>query len=158
LVSSRESGDLSHAGRIDRSFLFDQVFGMKLNYAISACVKALSCLALVMALALAPTSEAHASTIGHEEHVVKLGGADNAIQPVSLSNVKSDGSSSAATSSQDKLDAFASCCNALCLSIVLNETGHPVVNENIRENRLTLHAQTALIDPSGFLRPPQLLI
>ncbi|MGR3603627.1 hypothetical protein [Sulfitobacter sp.] len=156
-ISSRESGHLSPAGRIDRRFMVDQVFGMKLNYAISACVKALSCLALIMALALSPTSEAHASSIGHDDHAVTSAGADNADQAI-LQSGSGDVSSSAAASSQDKADAFALCCDALCMSIVLNETGHPFVNENIRENRLTLHAQTALIDPSGFLRPPQLSI
>lgn len=134
---------------------------MKLKNTISTWLKTLACLAFAFALVLSPPSASHAASGMHGDHHAVPVSADH-----SDANHVHDADSSiseheqhASGSDMDADDqASGQCCSSICLSAVLDENGHDFEVQVTSGKYLTLHAQTASVEPSGFLRPPQFLI
>lgn len=158
---SRKSWEPSSAGCIDRGSAIAQVFEVKPKNTISAWLKALASLAFVLALVLSPPSASHAASGMHGDHHAAPVSSDH-----SDANHVHDGASSISNQEQhasisnmgaDDLSS-GQYCNDICLSAVLNDSGHNFVVQVSGGKYQPLHAQAASVEPSGFLRPPQFLI
>ena len=148
-------------GYLDRRPKITQVFGMKLKNTISAWIKTLACFAFAFALVLSPPSASHAASGTHgDNHAVPQisdHGDLNHVHDADLS-ISKHVSHASTSNTGDKEQASAQCCSGVCFSAVLFENEHDLEVQVASDKYLALHAQTASVDPSGFLRPPQFLI
>ncbi len=134
---------------------------MYANWTISAFLNALACLALALALVMSPPSASHAGSGMHSDHHAsgcqndhKNGGHEHG----SMSSVAAHDGCGSISKAENGDDSSGQCCSGICLSVVLDNTVGIFVEQATSGKYLTLHAQTNSIEPSGFLRPPQLLI
>ena len=137
------------------------MYRMKSKATIPAFLKALACLAFAFVLVFSPPSASHAASGLHDDHQmasVILDHVDNSHSHNAMSSTPLHNEFSSTTQSVDDEQSSAQCCSGICLSVALNETGIVFVDQTTSGVYLTLHAQTASIEPSGFLRPPQFLI
>lgn len=159
--SSRKSWKPSSAGCIDRGSQVAQVFGMKLKNTFSMWLKTLACFAFAFALVLSPPSASHAASGMHDDsHAVSVsfdGGDSNHVHDAN-SSISERATHASASDVDDNEQTSTQCCSGVCFSAVLNESGGDIVVQVTNGKYLPLHAQTASIEPSGFLRPPQFLI
>lgn len=134
---------------------------MKSKNTISTWLKVLACLAFAFALVLSPPSASHAASGMHGDHHAAPVSADHSDKDhvhVADSSI-SEHEHHASGSDMDADDqASGQCCSGICLSAVLDENGHDFEVQVTNGKYLTLHAQAASVEPSGFLRPPQTLI
>jgi hypothetical protein len=127
----------------------------------SAYLKAVSYLVIVCALLFLPTSATHAASGMHGDHhvasvssdQVDMGHAHGADSSGSM-----HGKSSSASKDGEQDRASGQCCNGICVSVVLEEVDGVFVERTASRRYLVLHMQTASLEESGFLRPPQFLI
>ena len=135
---------------------------MKLNNAVSEASKVLACLVLAVALVLLPAPATHAGPGMHVDHHAVSESVENAdeaqTEPDNGDNSMAVVKSSAVINTVEEDNGASSCCSDICFSVDLVE-GHPALFDQVtRDQKMALHAQTASIDPAGFLRPPQHLI
>lgn len=138
-----------------------QVLEMKLKNTISTSLKTLACLAFVFALVLSPPSASHAASGMHGDHHAAPASSDygDTIHARDADSSIAEHEQHASGSDMDADDkASSQCCSGICLSAVLDESGHDIEVQFTSGKYLTLHAQTASVEPSDFLRPPQFLI
>jgi hypothetical protein len=134
---------------------------MKAKNIISIVLNATACIAFALALVFFPPSASHAASGMHDDHQtvsieVDHGDMDHTHDDASSIAMLDKSEPVSKTDSSDQTSS--NCCNGVCLSFALAENG-PVIVEQVASNlRLTLHAQTKSVEPSGFLRPPQYLI
>ncbi|XHX61518.1 hypothetical protein ACFIO0_03365 [Pseudosulfitobacter sp. SM2401] len=128
---------------------------------ISDWFKSLACLAFVFALVLSPPTASHAASGMHDEHHAIQDNVDLDVEShdhgASSSAHKHEEHSSVSNKifNDQKSDQ---CCNDICVSAVLNETGHDFAIHVEGGRYLMRYAQRNSVDPSRFLRPPQFLI
>ena len=137
------------------------MYEMNTKNTTTALLKVLACLAFAFALVFSPPSASHAASGMHDDHQmasVTLDHVDNTHSCHSKSSTPLHNEFSSTTKSVDDEHSSAQCCSGICLSVALNETGIVFGDQTTSGVYLTLHAQTASIEPSGFLRPPQFLI
>mgnify|MGYP001033803260 CR=1 FL=1 len=121
--------------------------------------KSLACLALVFALVLSPPAASHAASGMHGDHHVIPGNAD--VEGHDHGANSSTHPHEEHSSVSDKIgddQKSDQCCNDICISAVLNENGHDFSIRVEGSKYLILRGQTASVEPSGILRPPQFLI
>ncbi len=134
---------------------------MKPNNIISTWLKTLACLAFAFALVLSPPTASHAASgMQGDQHAVSVS-SDNCdvsyVHDAGSSNSKYE--KNATISDMGAKDQKSGPCGSdICLSAVLNQSGHNFVVQVTSSEYLMLHAQPASAEPSGFLRPPQFLI
>jgi hypothetical protein len=127
--------------------------------AISALVKSFAIVAVALAVVFSPPSAAHAASGMHANQHSAAAHAvvQSEIHTHDMSQAVAAGvavGSKAAASD----DASGNCCSGVCFSVVLNNT-HPDSKQTASTGRyIVLDAQTASVEPSGVLRPPQFLI
>jgi hypothetical protein len=137
------------------------MYEMKTINTTPAFLKVLSCLAFALALVFSPPSASHAASGLHDDHQmasVILDHVNNSHSHDAMSSTSFNNESNSTSKSGDDEQSSTQCCSGICLSVVLIETGIVFGDEATSSVDLTLHAQTASIEPSGFLRPPQFLI
>lgn len=127
----------------------------------STFLKAFVCILFALAVVLFPPSASHAATAMDGAHHV---GSDRAVEidmgqtggAVSshAAHLKTDADSDA---DDDNLSS-SHCCSGVCVSDALADTTADFVAHPTLGKYRTLHAQTASVEVSGFLRPPQILI
>ncbi len=161
---SRKSRIPSCAGRIDRLRQIVQMIRMSRLDSIYTMIKALVCVAFVLALVLLPPSSAHASSGMHGgiqggEHPVTDLSDHSAHQGHDMSSSLITGATCGSTADFDGQDhTGGKCCSGMCSSVVLDDV-HPVfVGLTTGDRFIPLQARATSVDPSGFLRPPQYLI
>jgi len=134
---------------------------MKSKKTIVACLKALSHLVIVCALLFLPTSATHAASGMHGDHHVASVSSDQIDMGHAHAADSSDsmhGKSNSASKDGEQDQASGKCCNGICFSVVLDEADGVFVERTATGRYLVLHMQTASLEASGFLRPPQSLI
>ena len=137
------------------------MYEMKTKNTTPAFLKMLACLAFALALVFSPPSASHAASGLHDDHQmasVILDHVDNSHSHDAMSSTSLHNESNSTSKSVDDEQSSTQCCSGICLSVALTETGIAFGDQTTRGVYLTLHAQTASIEPSGFLRPPQFLI
>ncbi|WP_298861728.1 hypothetical protein [uncultured Sulfitobacter sp.] len=127
---------------------------------IYAMMKTLACAAFVFALVLLPPSTAHESAAMHGgQHSASetlAVGVDH--QTYGMSQVAQvAGNCGSVDSAEGQDHAAGKCCSGICSSVVLNETAPVFVEHTIADRYILLQAQARSTEPSGFLRPPQIL-
>jgi hypothetical protein len=134
---------------------------MKLKNTISTWPKTLACLAFVFALVLSPPSASHAASGMHGDHHAAPVSADhsdaNHVHDEDLSISEHEQHASISNMGTDD-QTSGQCCSDICLSAILNDRKHDFAVHVAGGKYLRLHAQTASVEPSGLLRPPQFLI
>jgi|TARA_B110000908_G_scaffold85612_1_gene102279 hypothetical protein len=137
------------------------MYKMKTKNTTTALLKALACLAFAFALVFSPPSASHAASGLHDDHQmdsVILDHVDNSHSHEAMSSTSLHNESNSTSKSVDDEQSSTQCCSGICLSVALTETDIVFGDQTASGVHLTLHAQTASIEPSGFLRPPQFLI
>ncbi len=128
---------------------------------ISELLKTLACFAFAVALVLFPPSASHAATGMHGDHQSMSASVNHAAKdhdhtaaPTHLSHDKHGHDAG----THDADHATDHCCNGICVIAVMHEDTHVFANQPASGRYLALDAQTTSVEPSDFLRPPQLLI
>lgn len=137
------------------------MYEMKTNNTTPALLNVLACLVFVFALVFSPPSASHAASGLHDNHQrasVTLNHVEGSHSHNAMSSTSLQSETNSTSKSGDDEHSSTQCCSGLCLSVVLIETGIIFGDQKTSGVYLTLHAQTASIEPSGFLRPPQFLI
>ena len=134
---------------------------MKKENTTTALLKVIACFAFAFTLVFSPPSASHAASGLHDDHQmasVILDHVDNSHSHDAMSSTSLHNESNSTSKSVDDEKSSTQCCSGICLSVALTETGIVFGDQTTSNVYLTLHAQTASIEPSGFLRPPQFLI
>ena len=134
---------------------------MKLKNAISVWIRVVACLALVFSLVFFQPTVSHAASGMHGSHQVVSASSDNGDtrhEHDAASSLSTQEKSGSVSKSHDKDQISGECCSDFCISVVLGEDGYVLFAQVTGDRYLALRAQTASIEPSGFLRPPQYLI
>ena len=131
---------------------------------IMALLKALACAVFVFAMVLTPPTAAHASSGMHDglndmpDHAHHADhdsvGQDGAVHSLNVMHDKND----LGSTTDDEHHASGQCCNGICISVVLGESGLVIAGQVKSGEYLSPHTQSRSVVPSGFLRPPQYLI
>ena len=134
---------------------------MKAKNIISIWLKTIASIALVLALVLSPPSASHAESGAYGNHhtakaVSSLG--DSRHKHDVLSQVSEHHVDSEAFLADAKDQTSSQCCNDICMSAVLCDNVPDLIVHSATGKYLILRTQTASIEQSGFLRPPQFLI
>ena len=134
---------------------------MKAKNIISIWLKTIASIALVLALVLSPPSASHVESGAYGNHhtveIVSSHG-DSRHKHDALSQVSEHHLDSGALLADAKDQTSSQCCNDICMSAVLCESGPGLIVHSATGKYLILSTQTASIEHSGFLRPPQCLI
>lgn len=137
------------------------MYEMKTKNITTALLKVFACLAFAFALVFSPPSASHAASGLHDDHQmasVILEHVDNSHSHDAMSSTSLLNEFSSTSKSVDDEQPSSQCCSGICLSVALNESGIVFSDQTTSGVYLTRHAQTASIEPSGFMRPPQFLI
>ncbi len=139
----------------------DQKLVMSVKNIISLWLKTLASIALVFALVLSPPAASHAASGTHSDHhsvgaVSPNGDSGHKHDVLSkVSEIHADGDASL-TDAKDQTSI--QCCNDICMSVVLCESRLDLIMHSATGKYPMLRTQTASVEQSGFLRPPQFLI
>lgn len=124
--------------------------------------KPLAYLALVFALVLSSLTASHAASGMHGDQHSLSGNVDLDVEGhdhiANSSTHKHHEDHSSVSHKSGDAQKSDQCCNEICMSAVLDVSGHHLEIHIASGKYVMLHAQTTSIEPSGFLRPPQFLI